>query len=828
MPLPRKDIFLIWVLPLIVGVAPMFAGDGEKSIVASRTFFPPRIDGFLTESQWDSAVPASGFLQFDPDEGVPATEPTSVRILYDDQALYIGVICYDSNRRGIVRQLSRRDRSAEADKFTVIIDSYHDHATSFVFSATVSGVQTDGILSQAGRMYDVQWDAVWKFAASTGRDGWYAEFAIPLTALRFNPEHEMIWGINFRRYVARKGELSEWVLVPRKEGSTIPKMGHLAGLKDVANSHPVELMPYVVSRAEFEPRPSPFTPRKEVNAKAGFDLKLGLSNEVTLDATINPDFGQVEVDRSVINLTVFETLYPEKRPFFLEGKQIFTFGETYDRRSLQLFYSRRIGQRPTQEKPLPTGYAYAENPLSTTILGATKLTGRTAGGLTFAGLAAITDREFSSFKDINGKRTDRYRIEPRASYNVVRLRQDVLENSAVGLMATSAFKEELGPAYSGGIDWNLRFDRGTYLAEGYLAGSQYSNSRGRQIHGSAGKLFGGKVAGEHWLGITTYDYASPRFWINDLGFFNRPREHGGASQIIYKNDRVGGSVIRRYSFSGELSYRWNFDRIKTSNELELESVMEFSNFWYTQIILEHEFPAHDDPARGIFGLYRRPTSNLYRLTLSTDARKPVQAELSGALNKPVRDGYAWLTSIKLTIRPSAATELTPSVSLVRSRYEEAWVYTPGGAVVGNTYDPAISPQPFSFFGDRDYDEIDFSLRGILAFTPEITLQFFGQVLLDKGRFVNFRRLIGPGEFAPYDYSSASYYIDPTFNEKSMNANVVVRWEYMPGSTIYFVWTHSRYGGGGLFTDKLKDNFSNAFRLPADNHLALKISYWWNN
>jgi hypothetical protein len=795
--------------------------------VASRVSPPPQIDGVLREREWELAVPVSGFLQYDPEEGSPATEETLVRVLYDGAALYFGVLCRDSDPRRVVRQLSRRDRSAEADRFTITIDSYHDHQTAFVFSGTVSGVQSDGLISQAGRTYDVQWDAVWDYAARVTREGWSAEFRIPFTSLRFNPEDEMVWGINFRRYIARKGETVEWVMVPRSETGSVAKMGHLSGLKGVRPPSQLALRPYVVSEAKFEPQPSPFPVKRALEANAGFDLKWGVTNEFTLDAAVNPDFGQVEVDRAIINLTVFETLYPEKRPFFLEGNQMFTFGEMYDRSSLQLFYSRRIGQRPTLRLSPPPGYAYAENPGATRILGAVKFTGKTPNGLTVGGLSALTDREYVSFKDIDGNRTERQRVEPRGSYNVARLRKDILENSSVGLMATSAFKEDYGPAYSGGIDWNLRFLRNTHLVEGYIAASQVTNSAGRQLHGTAGKIFLGKVAGEHLLAVTMYDYASKKFWINALGFFNKPREHGGVTQIIVKNDRVNKAAIRRFNVSGQTDYRWNYDRVNTLNNLELQGTLEYTNFWYSILTYQHDFPAHDDANRGIIGLYRRPRVDTYQLSVTTDMRKPVQAELLGGYSKSAKGGTSWLGSLKLTIRPTAATELTPGISVLSSRNEEAWVYSPAAGFGSTIYDPNIGPAPFSLYADRDYDEVDLSLRGIVAFTPKITLQFFGQVLLDKARFVDFRRLAGPRELVPYDFASSPRYVDPDFNEKTMNANVVLRWEYLPGSTLYFVWTHYRYGNSGIFSRGLRQNFSDAFGLPADNLLLLKVSYWWN-
>lgn len=748
-------------------------------------------------------------------------------MLYDDNALYIGVMCYDSEPGKIIRRLSRRDRLPEADRFAIYIDSYHDHLTAFVFAGTASGVQSDGILSQDGRIYDVQWDAVWQFAAQTVKDGWSGEFEIPFSMLRFNWEEEMVWGINFRRFIARKREMSEWVLVPRSVSGSISSMGHLSGLKSVNPPPRLEIIPYALSGAEFEAQPSPFRTRRDFKANTGFDLKLGLSQNFTLSAAINPDFGQVEVDQAVINLTAFETHYPEKRPFFLEGKEIFSFGSGFEERPLRLFYSRRIGQRPTLAFAPPADYAFVENPQSTTILGAVKLSGRSEGGLTVGGLAALTDREFATLKDIHGNRTDPIRIEPRGSYSVLRLRQEILENSAVGMMATSTFKEDWGPAYSGGIDWNLRFARSAYLVEGYFAGSQYVNSRGKQIHGSTGKIFIAKVGGEEWIGATGYDFASRKFWINDIGFFNKPRDHGGFTAIILKDDKTHGSVVRRYRGSFEGIYRWNFDGVETRSQFEFQPFIEFTNFWALTLTFLRDFPAYDDSYTGIIGLYRRPAVHTVLTNIMTDPRKPISAGIDGGYIRTSKGGWAAIGAVNLTLRPAASMEFTPGVRLIRSRNDEAWVIKPGRFNIGTQYDTSVTPSRFSLFGDRDYDEVDISLRGIITFTPKLSLQFFIQTLLDKGTYRNFRRLVTATHLEPYDYPGSPLYENPDFNEKTVNANLVLRWEYLPGSTFYLVWTHRRYGDGGTFNSGLGQNVADAFRLPADNVLLMKISYWWN-
>ena len=333
-----------WLLLVLVALR---AEGGTKEITAVRVERGPVLDGVLSEDLWKQADAVLDFTQFDPVEGALPSELTSVRILYTDHALYVGVICYDARPQGIVRQLTRRDRSTEADRFTVMIDSFRDRQSAFVFSTNVSGIQSDGILSQAGMVYDDTWDAIWQVQTRVYRDGWSAEFEIPFHELRFAPqqEGEHGWGVNFRRYISRKHEISEWVMVPRSEQLQIPFWGTLRGVQGIQPPIHLTLVPYVSGSAEVLQQVDGGSP--QWGGQAGIDLKYGLANNFTLDATVNPDFGQVEVDRAVLNLTVFETLFPEKRPFFVEGAQFFTFGASLDNSPLPLFFSRRIGKQPS-------------------------------------------------------------------------------------------------------------------------------------------------------------------------------------------------------------------------------------------------------------------------------------------------------------------------------------------------------------------------------------------------------------------------------------------------------------------------------------------------
>jgi hypothetical protein len=813
------------------GVA--LGGTSTKNVVASRTASPPRIDGVLSDEKWNAAIPTAGFLQYDPDEGALPTEQTTVKVLYDDDALYVGIMCYDSIPSGIEQQLSRRDRTVQADRVSITIDSYHDHTTAYVFSGTVSGVQSDGVLSNDGRVYDIQWDAVWSFDARVVEGGWSAEFRIPYSALRFSDQDsEYVWGINFRRFIARKKETDEWVMVPRKETpqgtvASVSKMGHLSGIKQIHPSLHLEVLPYQVSKLNYFAQPSPFTTRSEFKETAGLDLKYGISNNLTFDLAVNPDFGQVEVDQSVLNLTVFETFYPEKRPFFLEGAQAFSFGTMFDTRQLYLFYSRRIGKKPAgyDTLTLPTNQAFADQPQATAILGAAKITGRMEGGLTIGALSAVTEPERAVLEDLAGNRSAPIDVEPRASYNVVRLRQEVMENSWVGFMATGSFKDRNLPALSSGVDWNIRFDDGAYALDGYVAGSDgvpnpLQAGASSHVTGSTGRIGFGKVAGEHWIAATTYDFASNNFTVNDLGFFSQPREQGGYTQVSYKEDRAAAPVLR-YAMTVEEDYRWNWDGALTVSQFEFEPLWQFRNFWVLTLDYIHQFPAYDDANRGVLGLYHRPSGHQFSANLQTDDRRPVYLNLQSVYNTTTRGLGSWANTFSVNLRPTTWIELTPALTWQRIRNDEAWVFPV------YVSDGTVSRNAFNLFGDRDLDEYDFALRGTFTLSRNVSLQFFTQILLAKGHYENFKRILNPDLLAPYDYPHYAGYSNPDFNEKTLNANIVLRWEYLPGSTLFLVWTQSRFGNNGMFSKPLSENFTDAFRLPMDNVFLAKLSYWWN-
>ncbi len=807
--------------------SPALPGSSPKTVRAVRVAEPPTIDGAVTEPVWQSADPVMDFTQYDPDEGAVPSEVTSVRILFDDDALYVGVICYDSDPRQIVQQLTRRDRTGEADRFSIMIDSYHDRWTAFLFSANVAGVQSDGILSQDGLQYDVTWDAVWDVRTRLYRDGWSAEFRIPYNALRFghHPDRQYEWGINFRRYISRKHETDEWVMVPRNATipgtvSSVSLMGNLVGLANIDPPLNLGIAPYVSGKGSYSTEPSSST----YAGDAGLDLKYGLSPNFTLDATVNPDFGQVEVDQAVLNLTVFETLYPEKRPFFVEGSQLFTFGSSIDNTSqttgspLALFFSRRIGKQPTGYASVvaPAGGTVVDNPTATTILGAAKVTGRSTGGLSLGTMAAATGEMNARVKDAAGSEST-IMTEPRGGYGVVRVKQDWSDGNWLGVLATLASHEFMLPALSGGVDWNLRFDEGMYALDGYVAAARGSRDDAVSRDGAAGRLLASRLAGEHWLYTASADFATRYFNINDIGFFAQPHDRGGYAQVMYR-ENFGTGVFRLYRVALNPEFRWNWDGVRTNAVLGLSLTGMTKSFWSSTILYEYLASAYDDEEQGIIGLYRRPDGHRLTAQVISDTRGNVTGSLSGSYETDARGKDAFLGSLGLTLRPASWMEISTSLLYELVRDEEAAIFSPSsGGIVTQT----VAGATWTLFGDRAVDQLGVALRGIVTFTRTVSLQFFCQVLLARGTYANYRRLTGEGSFDASGTPTTSY----DFNTTTFNANVLLRWEFLPGSAAYLVWTQGRYGDSGVYGTTFGTRFRETFKLPHDDVLLLKISYW---
>lgn len=801
--------YKIIVLVLLLTALEIFAGGNDKKIVAYRVTNPPVIDGILNEVIWSNAQAAKDFIQRDPLEGEPASEATEVRVLYDDEALYFGCIMFDSEPDKIVARLTRRDNEINSDLISIRIDSYHDHQTAFEFTLNAAGVKVDILQYDDAQREDLTWDAVWDAQIKILPNGWSAEFKIPFSILRYrkNGMGDYDWGINFIRLISRKNERVFWVPIKKSESGFVSRFGHLTGLQNLPDKMRLEVLPFATAKQSYEPSTEYFPKKPDFSANTGVDIKYGLTSNFTLEATINPDFGQVEADPAVLNLTTFETFFPEKRPFFIEGTQILRFSTFGNQFGPGLFYSRRIGRAILSREVMVPSDGYVKHlPQNVDILGAAKLSGKNSDGLSVGLLQAVTKQEYATVVDSTGK-SSKHIIEPLTHFNIIRIKQDILENSNIGLIMTSVAKRQRAPVFTSGLDWNLRLFDNNYSVDGFLAGS-YGIRKGHRIDGSAGKFNFGKIAGDHWLWNTALDFTSNNYNINELGFFQRPKDYGVISTITYKEDRPS-ELLREWQTSLFLHERWSFDGPNLSREARISGYSGFHNYWQLNSFASVEMGKYDDRETRGNGLYQKPVSSMFGFSIRTDNRKNYIIDYDYDFGFDSKLKRIHVHEIELELMPLTWIEIGLGSEYKQIRNQEAWAK--------NVF---IDDKKVSIFGDRSTDEVNFTLRTTITFTRDLTLQLYGQLFVAKGYYKNFRQLVGAKNFV--DYSGE---IERDFNEQFFNTNLVLRWEYLPGSTAYLVWTHNRERETENYFTNLQYDVNETFRTTPANIFLLKVSYW---
>ncbi|MBI3189218.1 MAG: hypothetical protein HYZ33_01080, partial [Ignavibacteriales bacterium] len=643
-------------------------------------------------------------------------------------------------------------------------------------------------------------------------NGWSAEVKIPFHVLRYKTEEgdnsEQEWGINFLRYISRKQEWSRWAFSPKSQSGFISRFGHLSGLENLPVPRHIELLPFVVARQSFQPATSIQKRHESFLGDAGLDLRYGISSNFTLDLTVNPDFGQVEADPAVLNLSTFETFYPEKRPFFIEGTQIIRFSTFGGDFGPGMFYSRRVGRAISPDDVDVSGDKIIDKiPSNVTILGAAKITGKTNSGLSVGILQALTQEETATLLDTLGNTSEQV-VEPFAHYSIVRMKQDVLENSNVGFIITSVGKEQRYPAFTSGFDWNLKFDNSTYQLDGFLSLTHTTNSALDRVTGSAGRITYAKIGGEHWLWSVDADFTSKKFNINDIGFFRRPNDWGSVATLTYKEDKPA-EVVRYYNIGLFLHERRNFDEVNLFRQVNLSTELLFANYWSLEVGGGVDVGLYDDRETRGNGLYSRPKNYSGSVDISTDNRNDIIVGLEQNFSANSKSSTQNGTEIRLLLKPLSWMEYEFDAEVNRTRGFEAWVK--------NLY---ISVPTQSIFGDRSTDDMSLTFRSTITFTRDLTLQLYAQYFNAKGHHENYRQLVGTSDFV-----STSYNENRDFNEKSWNSNLVLRWEYLPGSTLYLVWSQARYDESSNYFRSFGNDFNEAFQIPPANVLLLKASYY---
>ena len=808
-----------------------------------------RIDGRLDEAAWADAPAVTGFRQIEPEEGAPSSQRTVVRILYDDEALYVGARLHDTGP--IIGRLGRRDMDlGDSDWFGVMLDSYHDHRTAFGFDVNPAGVRRDEV--KVIESDDNSWDPVWDVATTVDADGWTAEYRIPFSQLRFNADGPQTWGLQLERMIGRLREYSVSTFIPKSAQGGVPGYGHLTGLEGLAPGHRLELLPYAVARSEHvDPGLNPYRSDGEGSAAVGLDLKYRVSSDLTLDATVNPDFGQVEVDPAVINLGVYETRFDEKRPFFIEGSEIF---ELDTGGGNQLFYTRRIGRHPQVFPATPL----ADVPGATTILGAAKLSGRTATGWSLGIMEALTAEETARYRDPDG--LDATAIaEPLSNYLVARARRDLRGgSSAVGGVLTAVHRDLADPgavaalhssAYAGAVDFRHEWDRRRWSLRGAVAVSRVAGdsaallrTQTRSNHyfqrpdadhlavetgattltGASGYLELERQAGEHWLGSVLLGTTTPGFEVNDLGFGYRTDRRDAEVELRYQENRPGAHV-RNWYVGGSARAETNYDQRLIANWLTLTGMARTSGYWILYSRLSHSLRAHDDRLTRGGPLALRPASTSGMLHFSTDGRRALLAAGTVDGTRDEFGGWSAGASVSLRWRPSSSWNVRVGPSWNRQSVVAQYVATVPDAGATATYGARY------VFAPLDYTELGLETRLDLAFTPRLSLALYAQPLLSSGDYGAAKSLAAADsyDFEPYDGEVP----DRDFNLRSLRGNAVLRWEWRRGSTLYLAWQQSREdfmpgSAGDTRFDFGRDRRA-LLDAPPDDIFVLKVNYWLN-
>jgi hypothetical protein len=846
----------------------------RKAITAVRTDSPPRIDGRLDDPAW-AAVPADDrFTQSFPAEGKPPTHRTELRILYDDQALYVGVRLHDPQPDQIVARLTRRDRIPESDAVILRLDSRHDHSTAYVFRLHASGVQSDNFSYDDGGGTSPEWDAVWAGEAAIDEGGWNAEYRIPLSALRFAGRPDQTWGIQVVRYVSRTGETDVWSYWPTSRRGEVSHYDHVVGLKDLRSRRTFELRPYLLGRVRAAtPTGSSFLGyrgkgHRSADGDLGLDLKLGVTSELTFDLTVNPDFGQVEADPAVLNLTRYESFFPEKRPFFLEGTDLL-------RTPIQLFYSRRIGRRPSG---LRAGRRFTagsemltvtEAPASLRIWTAGKLSGKASRNLSVAALSALTDAERVTATGTGGERE--VSLAPLRNYSVLRTRYGGNGPTYLGLMATGvsrlgghlfrgaddhdAYAQSLdGQWQSPGAGWRLG---GQGLITERIGGTTHATAAGtpcptptaasgcRPITRADGtKLFPGALGygaiarvshqGEHFLEEISGDVLSPLVDPNDAGFLTDYNRRRVGATLGYQ-DREPGPRLQNFivTLNQTASYDFRDIRIGTTSYFEFSALL--TDFWYVNPGFSYEWPGTWDRDElldgGNFERLPRLAGHLY---VASDGRKPVTGDLNVAYARNLGDqAYSAELSSSLSFRVFSRLELTVAEGLVWDGGATRLFDCQDAAGQGCHADTDLRSYRFAAL---DAGSLSLTMRATLALTPRLSFQTYGQLFMAQGTYSSYRAVStrGPRYIRRHNLMPSSFAgdsdgdgkQDDDFEQVSLTGNAVLRWEPWPGADLFAVYTRAQAVTPALGGLAPRFRAGGLLMAPTEDIVALKLVLYW--
>lgn len=837
---------------------------------------PPTIDGMLDEPAWSVVEWENDFIENRPDENTAPSNQTRYKVTYDQKFLYLGFQCYDTEPAKIVKRLSRRD-TFDGDWIGVFIDSYHDKRTAFGFIVSAAGVKSDVFESNNGNNEDESWNPIWYTKTNIDSEGWTAEMKIPLSQLKFGNSEEQVWGFEVMRRHFREEERSVWQRLPADTPGFVSEFGELHGLLNLKPQKQLEIQPYsVTSLKTYEAEEgNPFRDGSDGKLTGGLDAKIGVTNDLTLDLTINPDFGQVEADPSAIALDGFQIFFKEQRPFFVENKNIFDYrisssqaGNTFG--SDNLFYSRRIGRSP-QGFPDTADGEFVDQPENTAILGAAKFSGKTKEGWSIGVLESITARKYTTI-DNNGERRKEI-VEPLTNYFVGRLQKDFNDkNTFVGGIFTATNRDNLTPeidflhqsAYTGGFDFKHQWNERDWYLGGNIIWSHVKGSTGAikntqesithlfqrvgadhvevdttriSMTGSGGNIQIGKIGNGHWKFESGATWRSPELELNDIGFQRRADDIRHYTWIGYETLKPD-SVFRKVGINYNHWSVWDFDGNHNRLQFNTNSWQNWKNNWFSSLGISYMPVQYSNFAlRG--GPRLRKSSELrFWNGIETDSRKKLSFDMLHFGNKALDNSYAsYEIEFGLTYQPLNSLRISafPSYGINNDKLQ----YIDNIDVNGQTK---------YVNGEVEQRTLSMSFRLNYTINPNLTIQYWGQPFISRGRYSNFKQVIDPiaknfndrvSLFAENQitYADDIYSIDenldgivdfsfenPDFSFIQFRSNLVLRWEYIPGSELFLVWSQDNSLSGNPQDKLLNSLGDNIFGEKPQNIFLLKATY----
>ncbi|HEX2968315.1 MAG TPA: DUF5916 domain-containing protein [Bacteroidales bacterium] len=826
----------------------------------------PVIDGKLDDECWKHGTWAGDYTQFTPNEGAKPTYPTTLNIQYDDKNLYVAFRAYDGEPDKIVRMAGVRDETV-GDMVGFTLDSYRDYRTGFEFTITAWGQKVDLVLFNPMN-WDFNWNAVWKGKTGLEDSAWVAELEVPLSQLRYSKKDEQVWGMHTWRWISRLSEESNW----EKQSKTGPGMlynfGELKGISGLKPSRRLEIMPFTLGELNTmkEESGNPFTKNGRLwKGNAGLDAKIGISSNFTVDLTINPDFGQVESDPSVMNLTAFETFYDEKRPFFLEGLTIFD----YDFDEQNLFYSRRIGHAPSLTI-YPDENRFVKTPDKTSILSAVKFSGTTSKGLSIGLIQSVTANQKAKLSDLQGNRSTA-QTEPLTSYTIGRIQKGFSAgNTILGGMITSTNRFINDPsleflshdAYTGGLDLLHHMKDKEFFIDAKLTGSFINGTKESirrlqensahyfqrpgmiylgydttetRMSGVGGRVKVGKGSKGFWRYSTAITWASPGLELNDLGYMRMADDISQENEVTYLiNQPV--SIFHSYTINLEQFNSWNFRGSYLGSGGHLNFTSEFTNNWtFNANLIFHSGQLDTRLLRGGPDM-KLPSSVTTFGGIRTDGSKRLIGTMDWQYEtRGNKSAESYTLQPGISFRPFRSLKLGISADYSRNHDDLQYVTTKFNNAGENIY----------ILGAIDQETLGLTFRADINISPELSIQYYGSPFISKGLYSEFKQITAPKDdvygnrftlFGNEQYSDGSIILDPVsqlmivnpdFDFYQFRSNLVAKWEYRLGSFIYFVWSGDRTGSINSANESLGKSFSRLRDAFPENIFLIKLNYWFN-